>query len=152
MKLLQFLFDASLYLPDVQRELHLLPTQQERNAARLYVWRRLFRSSQYWLLCVAMCCVAVVALGAGRPLLDWAQRALSIRELWVEALLFLTYGLVIAAALSYFGMWPLRRLVARTLRDHLAMKGLRLCTSCGYDLRGMGDAPRGRCPECGATE
>lgn len=49
-------------------------------------------------------------------------------------------GLVYAAA------WVTRRAVRRFLRVQLVNKGISICLTCGYQLRGQVEP---RCPECG---
>jgi hypothetical protein len=46
------------------------------------------------------------------------------------------------------GMWVLRPLVRRSLREQLVAKGVPICVACGYDLRGQIEP---RCPECGSA-
>ncbi len=56
--------------------------------------------------------------------------------------------LVVATVLTADHGWVFRRLTQESLRRQLIERGVPICITCGYDLRGQLDS---RCPECGAA-
>lgn len=143
----QYLHEAAFYLPGLDAELNRLETQKERNAARWHIWRRLFRSWQYWVY------VGGVALSVPAIVLGWGAVQASLPRLlpgaWLSPVVTLTIGVVYAMTLACIvalgGFLPLRSLVQRELTAYFQSIGLWVC-ECGYDLRG---AIHARCPECG---
>lgn len=144
--LLRMLYDTAFYLPDVGREMCLLATQAERDAARWHVWRRLFRSAHYWLLCAAVVAVMIPLFLGGMWLATWTRLRVGSGIPQFETLFLTAYGAVCVAIFSVAGMWPLRRMVLRELRGYLNSRQIPVCVHCGYDLRGNSSD---RCPECG---
>lgn len=142
------MFDLALWLPDVSREMALLETQEARNAARMYVWRVLFRRWRYWVWTAGVCVLAILAILLGysftRQICGW----IGLRGTAAQTSVFFAYSLALGAVLGFGGMLPLRRAIHRVLRNYLCERGVPVCLRCGYDLRGQREQ---RCPECGAV-
>jgi uncharacterized protein YneF (UPF0154 family) len=136
------------YLPGVDAEMARLPTDADRQRARLAVWRRLIRSSRLWLLILIVTLTTLVAFGTGGALLVHILRSFSALTWSAPALL--AWLLLLLLAGMIVGMWPIRTLCQRTLREHLRTQGLNLCLACGYDL--INTPPHTPCPECGCAD
>jgi hypothetical protein len=65
----------------------------------------------------------------------------------VRRWLFVTCGLLFAAAGGQLLLWLTRHKWRRRLWRYMNSIGMRTCNSCGYDMSGTSSA---RCPECGA--
>ena len=141
------IYEATFYLPDVQREMSLLETQSERDAARWHVWRALFRNWRYWSICVLAIAIVWPTLFMALPISRALCAALRLHAPVIELAIFAALSITVTLAFAFGGMWPLRRMVLRELRDYLGKRGILLCMTCGYNLHGL-QAPR--CPECGA--
>ena len=144
-----FLFDWTFYLPGVSAQMSGM-TRAQQSAARLFVWRRLFRSVNYWLLTLAI-------LGLMTPLVvilpQRIVRAFAGSPGWLGSRLLLAVllsavGVAAAVGVAILGMEPLRAMVRRAFDAYLDSAGLRLCRACGYDLR---ENVAARCPECGVV-
>lgn len=135
------------YLPGVDAEMARLPTDADRQRARLAVWRRLFRSRRLWLLILIVTLATIAALGAGGALLMHILRSFNALTWSAPALLAWLLLLLLAGMIG--GMWPIRALCQRLLREHLRTQGHHLCLACGYDL--VNTPPNTPCPECGSA-
>ncbi len=143
----QSVFDLALWLPDVSREMALLDSQAERNAARVHVWRVLVRSRRYWVWTAGIGGIAIIAILYGYLLTRQVCDLVGLRGGAAQIYVFMLYAAALGAALGYGRKLLLRRAIHRTLRKYLCERGLTVCMRCGYDLRGQREQ---RCPECGA--
>ncbi|MDX2198699.1 MAG: hypothetical protein SF069_06970 [Phycisphaerae bacterium] len=149
-RLWYYLFDWSFYLPGVAAEMRGMSRAQQ-NSARLFVWRRLFRSVHYWLLTAA---VVLLVMPVGLFALRWSISSLALsaganfelRVVYVSVASLA--GIVATLGIAVLSMQPLRAMVRSAFDDYLRSAGLRLCRQCGYDLR---ETPVPRCPECGGA-
>lgn len=147
-RLWYYLFDWSFYLPGVAAEMRGMSREQQ-SAARLFVWRRLFRSWRYWLF-TALIVGLVLPFGIFLPrwfvdeVLTSARGGYEYRAAYVLGASLI--GIVAALGLAVLSMQPLRNMVRTAFDAYLHSAGLRLCRRCGYDLR---ETPAPRCPECG---
>ncbi len=100
--------------------------------------------------------LAFAAVGIGLFIL--LDRAVNLRSLlpgWIPHLLrgiiTLVTQLVCLGVLIYGGMYLFREPARKKIRVYLRAQGLLICEDCGYDIRGLVDAPEpmDRCPECG---
>lgn len=136
----------AFYLPNVRGELSLFDTQEDRNRARLHVWRILFRSWRYWWLCFLTTATMVASMAAPLIFSPSLRIAFGRQNAIAERLAIFVYFIGLALSFTIIGMLPLRRMILRQLRTHMNERGIVVCIGCGYDLRGSISA---RCPECG---
>ncbi len=136
----------AFYLPDVQGELNRFTTQDDRNGARIHVWRYLFRSRRYWWLCLLTTATMIAAMAA--PLILWPHLRIAFGRpnAIAERLALFAYSIGLAVFFTVVGMRPMRHMILRRLREHMNEKGITACLACGYDLRGSLSV---RCSECG---
>lgn len=147
-RLWYYLFDWSFYLPGVAAEMRGMSREQQ-NAARLFVWRRLFRSVHYWLL-TAVVVLLMLPTGIFALRLFVSKVLLNTGANYGYRYVYITAasltGILAALGLAVLSMQPLRNMVRTAFDAYLHSAGLRLCRRCGYDLR---ETPAPRCPECG---
>lgn len=141
-------YEATFYLPGVQRDMNLLPTQSERDAARRYVWGKLFRSWVYWRIVLLTAPLMLGVMSLDTHLQRMVADSLGFEGGAVRLSVRIGYWLLVMFVFAYGGMWPLHRFVITRLREHLNARGVPVCLNCGYVLTGLG-APR--CPECGSA-
>lgn len=146
--LCQLIFDLAFYLPGVEHHLSALHSDAERRAARLFVWRRLFRNWRYWAVVAVVGWMAAVLLFLGIDQVSFAVQRTPPpwRVGRIDAVMFLIYGMLIALSLGILGMLPLRRIVRREMETFLKEQGYLLCRRCAYNLAGLAGPV---CPECG---
>ncbi len=104
---------------------------------------RMPASSLIWWTLGALVLPALLVIGAGLP---FVMRALGLSGRTGPYLIGLCVILVVFWPWS---AWVYGHVYVKPVRRALRERGIDLCISCGYDLRGTGEDV-GRCPECGA--
>lgn len=117
-------------------ELILLKTDEadERRRAIDLAKKAAQANPRFWLAAASI----VGTLIAGIALIEWYQLGR-----WE------TLGVIVVIGVANYVVMSIVCVptVRRTIRQELVRSGFRICTSCGYDLRGN---PEDRCSECGA--
>ncbi|MDX2115953.1 MAG: hypothetical protein SFZ24_10110 [Planctomycetota bacterium] len=74
------------------------------------------------------------------------------RPFWLPGWMALPVVMLVTAVFIYLITGLTRETYRRGVREYLLGRGIALCLSCGYDLRGLtpGGRAASRCPECGA--
>lgn len=123
-------------------ELRLCSSDEQATGIRLSASRRLARNWRVW----------IASWGTGF-VIHWAVKVLKEFELRpstvIEALLLAT-AMFVGVILIPGGLLfiYLRRTILRYVREEMLSSGIRVCVSCGADLREeRGD----RCPQCNVT-
>jgi len=116
-------------------ELELFPAGRERHVVFHKAMRGIWNS---WRFRLAYVTSYLVIFGGG-----WLLGSYSGLD---RRVVFLYY-LFMATGITLQGHWFLARGIRASLRKMASQRGVPICVSCGYDLRGQIER---RCPECGA--
>lgn len=120
-------------------ELNLLETKSERREVYGRALSRLRRRPQFWLYAT----LVPVLLGP----------AMIVAVFWLERTFPMLHGMaggitggIIGGMIGGTFQYVFRRPLQKQMRLELVARGIPICVTCGYDLRGQREP---RCPECG---